>query len=106
LEAHADNGLSLEQAKQNAISNVADLLALGLDEKNAYIYRQSKELRVMNKAFLLSSRVTRATFEAMYGERNMGLYLSVLAQVGDIFLPQHEECSIQRTYLHHLCYSP
>jgi len=91
LEAHADNGLSLEQARENAISNVADLLALGLDEKNSYIYRQSKELRVMNKAFLLSSRVTGATFEAMYGERNMGLYLSVLAQVGDIFLPQHED---------------
>ncbi|MFA5108124.1 MAG: tryptophan--tRNA ligase [Candidatus Micrarchaeia archaeon] len=91
LEAHADNGLSLEQCRQNAISNVADLLALGLDEKNAYIYRQSKESRVMNKAFLLSGRVTRATFEAIYGEKDMGLYMAVLAQIGDIFLPQHED---------------
>ncbi|MFH0927558.1 MAG: tryptophan--tRNA ligase [Candidatus Micrarchaeota archaeon] len=91
LEAHADNGLSLEECRKNAVSNVADLLALGLDEKNAYIYRQSKEQRVMNRAFLLSSRVTRATFEALYGERDMGLYMSVLAQVADIFLPQHED---------------
>ncbi|MCX8195364.1 MAG: tryptophan--tRNA ligase, partial [Candidatus Micrarchaeota archaeon] len=36
LEAYADNGLSLEETYQTAISNVADLLALGLDEKNAY----------------------------------------------------------------------
>lgn len=91
LEAYADNGLSLEKGREIAISNVADLLALGLDEKNAYIYRQSKEQRVMNKAFILASRVTKATFEAMYGQRDMGLYMSVLAQVGDIFLPQHED---------------
>lgn len=91
LEAHADNKISLEEARKNAISNVADLLALGLDEKNAYIYRQSREQRVMNKAFLLSSRVTRATFEAVYGQKPMELYMAVLVQMADIFLPQHED---------------
>ncbi len=91
LEAHADNALTLEQAKEFAISNVADLLALGLDEKNSYIYRQSKEQRVMNTAFVLGSKVTKATFEAIYGERDLGLYMAVMAQMGDIFLPQHED---------------
>jgi tryptophanyl-tRNA synthetase len=91
LEAHADNGLSLEQCRENAVSNIADFLALGLDEKNAYIYRQSKEQRVMNKAHLLSRRVTRATFEALYGEKPISIYMSVLIQIADILLPQHED---------------
>lgn len=91
LEAHADNGMSLEEGRKNAVGNVADLLALGLDAKNAHIYRQSRERRVMNRAYLLSKRVTRATFEAVYGEQPMALYLSVLTQVADILLPQHED---------------
>ncbi|MFH1307079.1 MAG: tryptophan--tRNA ligase [Candidatus Micrarchaeota archaeon] len=99
LEANADNGLLLEEGRKYAVSNIADLLALGLDEKNAYIYRQSKENRVMEKAFLLSNRVTRATFEAIYGKKPMALYLSVLVQIGDIFLPQHEDFGGQKNVL-------
>lgn len=91
LEAHADNGLTMDQCRANAVSNVADFLALGLDEKNAYIYRQSREQRVMNKAHLLSRRVTKATLEALYGEKPISIYMSVLVQVADIMLPQHED---------------
>jgi tryptophanyl-tRNA synthetase len=91
LEAYADNGLSLEESKKNAISNVADLLALGLDAKNAYIYRQSQERRVMAAAHIYGARTTMATLKAIYGERSPALYMSVLLQVGDILLPQHKD---------------
>jgi tryptophanyl-tRNA synthetase len=91
LEANADNGISLEEGRKNAVSNVADLLALGLDAKNAYIYRQSRERRVMNSAYLLARRVTPAMMEAIYGEKPLGIQMAILTQVGDILLPQHED---------------
>ena len=91
LEAFADNGLTLEQSHETAVSNVADLLALGLDEKNAHIYKQSEERRVMNAAFIYSKRATPAMLSAIYGERNYSLYFSALLQVGDILLPQHKD---------------
>ena len=91
LEAYADNGLSLEEGRKVAISNVADLLALGLDPENAYIYEQSEQKSVMNLAYLFARRTTMATLQALYGERNIGLYFSTLTQAGDILLPQMKE---------------
>ena len=91
LEAYADNGLTLEQTHETAISNVADLLAIGLDEKNAYIYKQSREMHVMNSAYLFSKRATPAMLHALYGERDYSLYFAALTQVGDILLPQHAD---------------
>ena len=91
LEAYADNGLTLEQTHETAISNVADLLALGLDEKNAYIYKQSTEKRVMQMAYLFAKRATPAMLKALYGDRNYSLYFAALTQVGDILLPQHKD---------------
>lgn len=91
LEANADNGIPLEESHKIAVSNVADLLALGLDAKNAYIYKQSQEQRVMNSAYLLAKRVTHSTLKAVYGEREMVLYMAALTQVGDILLPQHPD---------------
>lgn len=99
LEAFADNGLSLEQSHETAVSNVADLLALGLDEKNAHIYKQSCERRVMNAAFIYSKRATPAMLSAIYGERNYSLYFSSLVQVGDILLPQHNDFGGQKRVL-------
>lgn len=91
LEAFADNGLTLEQSHETAVSNVADLLALGLDEKNAHVYKQSRERRVMNAAFIYSKRATPAMLSAIYGQRNYALYFSALVQVADILLPQHKD---------------
>ncbi len=91
LESYADNGLSLEETHETAVSNVADMLALGLDEKNAHIYKQSQETRVMNSAYLLSKRATPAMLRAIYGDRNYALYFAALTQVGDIILPQHKD---------------
>ncbi|MCX8174939.1 MAG: tryptophan--tRNA ligase [Candidatus Micrarchaeota archaeon] len=96
LEAYADNGLPLEQTHETAVSNVADLLALGLDEKNAYIYKQSQERRVMQMAYIFSRRATPAMLRAIYGERNYSLYFAALTQVGDILLPQHEDFGGQK----------
>ena len=91
LEAYADNGLTLEQTHDIAVSNLADFLALGLDEKNAYVYKQSQERRVMNMAYVFSRRATPAMLKALYGERNYSLYFAALTQVGDILLPQHKD---------------
>ncbi|MBU1198115.1 tryptophan--tRNA ligase [Candidatus Micrarchaeota archaeon] len=91
LEAYADNGLPLEQSHEIAIDNVADLLALGLHEKNAFIYKQSRNAEVMRLAQLFAKRTTTATLEALYGKQNLGLYFSVLTQAGDILFPMLEE---------------
>ena len=91
LEAYADNGLSLEESRKNAVVNVADLLALGLDPKNAYIYEQSEQKDVMNLAYLFARRTTMATLQALYGDRGIGLYFATLTQSGDILLPQLKE---------------
>lgn len=91
LEGMVDNGLPLEKQHEIAISNVADLLALGLDPKNAYIYKQSKEQRVMNLAYLFSRKVTTNHMKNLYGERQLGLYFAAFTQVGDILMPQLEE---------------
>lgn len=90
-EAYADNRQSLEESFDVAVSHVADVLALGLDPDHAYIYRQSQEKRVLEKAFIFSRDVTYNMMEAIYGDRPFGLYLSALIQVADILLPETEE---------------
>lgn len=90
LEAIADNKLDKKQTEQYAVSNVADLLALGLDEKNAVIYRQSERVEVLKTGFIASTKVTNSMLRAIYGEKEIALYLSALIQIGDILLPQEE----------------
>jgi tryptophanyl-tRNA synthetase len=87
-EAYADNRQSLEESNSMAVSHLADVLALGLDPKRAYVYRQSREMRVLEKAFIYSRDVTYNMMEAIYGDRPFGLYLSALIQVADILLPE------------------
>jgi len=91
VEAYEDNGIPLERSEKIAVGNVADLLALGFDPEDGYIYRQSQEERVKNLAIAFGRAVTLATMKAIYGERHMGLYLSTLIQAGDILLPQLKE---------------
>ncbi len=88
IEAFADNGISLEDGREFAVGNVADLMALGLDMDNAYIYRQSEELRVLRLAYLFGKRVTLNTLKGLYGPRELGLYNSALIQSGDILSPE------------------
>ncbi len=91
LEAMADNRLDEESIKRFSISNLADLMALGLDVEKCYVYRQSQEKTVLTKAFVYSTRVTNSMLEAVYGKKEVCLYLSALVQMADILLPQHEE---------------
>jgi len=91
IEAYEDNKIPFEKSEKIAMNNVADLLALGLDPKRAYIYRQSKESNVKDLAIIFGRAVTLATMKAIYGQRNIGLYLAALIQAGDILLPQLEE---------------
>ncbi len=88
FESYADGRTPLEQAEENAIENVADLLALGLDLENAYVFRQSTEPLVQRFGFLFSSHVTYNMMKAIYGEKPFGMYMSALIQTGDILLPQ------------------
>lgn len=91
VEAYEDNKIPFEKSEKTAVDNVADMLALGLDPKRAYIYRQSKEIRVKDLAIIFGRAATLATMKAIYGERHIGLYLSALIQAGDILLPQLED---------------
>lgn len=88
VEAYADNGLSFNETAKTAIRNVADILALGLDPERAVIYKQSEEMRVMRLSTIFSRGVTNNMLKAIYGERQIGLYLSALIQAGDILMPQ------------------
>ena len=88
LESYADGRLPLEQAEKNAIENIADLIALGLDLDNAYVYRQSQQKDVMQLGYLLSSHATYNMVKAIYGEHRLGVYNAAFIQVADILLPQ------------------
>ena len=91
IEAYEDNNIQFEKSEEIAVDNVADMLALGLNPRRAYIYRQSKETRVRDLGIIFGRAVTLATMKAIYGERHIGLYLSALIQAGDILLPQLED---------------
>ena len=88
VEAYADNGLSFNDTSKIATNNVADILALGLDPERAVVYKQSEEMRVMRMSTIFSRSVTNNMLKAIYGERQIGLYLSALIQAGDILMPQ------------------
>ncbi|RLF10646.1 MAG: tryptophan--tRNA ligase [Thermoprotei archaeon] len=88
VEAYEDNNIPFEESRLIAVDNIADALALGFDPRRGYIYRQSREPRVKDLAYLFGKGVTLATITAIYGERHLGLYMSALIQVADILLPQ------------------
>jgi len=91
VEAYADNGLSFGQTSKIATRNVADILALGLDPDRAVVYLQSEELKVMRLGTVFSKGVTNNMLKAIYGERQIGLYMAALYQAGDILMPQLPE---------------
>lgn len=93
VESYEDNGIPFEKAEEDAIDNLADILASGLNPENAYVYRQSKEPLVKDVAIRVGRLVTMNMLRAIYGEKDFGLYLSALIQVGDIVLPQVMEGS-------------
>ena len=99
VEAYADNGLSFEQTSKTAVRNVADILALGLDPDRAVVYFQSEELKVIRLGIVFSRGVTNNMLKAIYGERQIGLYMAALFQAGDILMPQLPEMGGPRPVL-------
>ncbi|QQG48084.1 MAG: tryptophan--tRNA ligase [archaeon] len=91
VEAYADNGLSFAETSKIAVKNIADILALGLDPERAVVYLQSEEIRVSRLATIFSRGVTNNMLKAIYGERQIGLYMAALVQAGDILMPQLED---------------
>jgi tryptophanyl-tRNA synthetase len=91
IEAYTDNGLSFEETSKTAVRNVADILALGLDPDRAVVYFQSEELKVMRLGTVFSKGVTNNMLRAIYGDRQIGLYMAALFQAGDILMPQLPE---------------
>jgi tryptophanyl-tRNA synthetase len=91
VEAYADNGIPFTESSKTAVKNVADILALGLDPNRAVVYKQSEEMRVMRLSTVFSRGVTNNMLKAIYGERQIGLYMSALIQAGDILMPQLPE---------------
>ncbi|NHJ39487.1 MAG: tryptophan--tRNA ligase [Asgard group archaeon] len=91
MESYLHNGLPLATGHTTAIDNIADILALGLDHENAFIYKQSEEKNVLRLASQFARNVTYNMMKGIYGEQSFGAYQSALIQVGDILLPQLEE---------------
>ena len=90
IESWEDNGIPYKEAEQDAVDNLADILALGLDHSpdKCYVWRQSQEPIVKDVCFKVGRLLTQNMVNAIYGEKPFGLYLAALIQVGDIVLPQ------------------
>jgi len=81
---------TLEKAKEIAVDNIAHLLAFGLTEKD--IKLQSRmPTRYYEFAFELSKKITRNTFEAVYGHIDLGKISAAILQYADILHPQLKE---------------
>jgi tryptophanyl-tRNA synthetase len=74
---------SMNKAKEIAIDNVADLLALGLSNEDIYVQSQMPK-QYYEFAFALAKKITQNNFEAIYGHVDLGKISAVLLQIADI----------------------
>ncbi|MBW2974338.1 tryptophan--tRNA ligase [Candidatus Woesearchaeota archaeon] len=81
---------AMKDAKEIAVSNLAHILALGLEEKDVYT-QSRKEQRYYAFAFEISKKITEKTYQAIYGHTDLGKISAVLLQIADILHPQLEE---------------
>ncbi len=82
---------SLEKAKQIAIDNATDVLALGVDEKDIYV-QSRKEQRYYEFTFELTKKFTFNTLFGIYGEDyNPGKNSANMLQYADIIHQQLKE---------------
>ena len=82
---------SLEKAKEIAVDNVADALALGISEKDIYV-QSRKEQRYYEFAFELAKKFTFSTLYAIYGkDYNPGKHSANMLQYSDILHQQLKE---------------
>ncbi len=88
FESFVDNGMPYDESFENAVDNLADIFAIGLDPEKSVIWLQSKEKLVKDMPFIAGKYVTNNQMRAIYGEHPFALYIAALVQVGDILLPQ------------------
>ncbi|MEM4755603.1 MAG: tryptophan--tRNA ligase [Candidatus Woesearchaeota archaeon] len=89
LEAMATRGISLQEAKERALSfHIPAYLALGLDPKKTIFYFQSENKAVLQLAYQFSQKVTLNEYRAIYGSAEPARIMSALTQAGDILFPQ------------------
>lgn len=70
-------------AKEIAVKNVADIIALGIDPNDIYVQSQ-KEKEYYQFSYEISKKITQNMFEAIYGHVNLGKMSSVFLQISDI----------------------
>ena len=70
-------------AKEIAVRNAADIIALGVNPKDIYV-QSKKEPEYYQLAFEISKKITKNTFGAIYGHVDLGKMSSVLLQISDI----------------------
>ena len=73
----------INYAKNIAVRNVADLIALGLDEKQVYVQSQ-KEKEYYQLSYEISKKITKNMFEGIYGHVDLGKVSAVFLQIADI----------------------
>ena len=92
LEAAAARGVSLEEARKNALEfQIPAYIALGLDPKKTIFYFQSENKDVIKLTYELSKKVTLNEYKAIFGIADPGRILSALTQASDILYPQLKE---------------
>ncbi len=73
----------ITSAKEIAVRNVADIIALGVDSKDIYVQSQ-KEKEYYQFSYEISKKITKNMFEAIYGHVDLGKISAVLLQLADI----------------------
>ncbi len=84
--------LTLDDAKEIAVQNAADALALGLSEKDIYV-QSNRDKKYYCFAFEIGKKITAKTFEAIYGHLDLGKVSANLLQYADIMHGQLPEYS-------------
>lgn len=74
---------SMKVAKEIAVKNTADAIALGVKPEDIYIQSQ-KENEYYEFSYEISKKITRNMFEAIYGHVDLGKVSAVLLQIADI----------------------
>jgi len=74
---------SMKKAKEFAVENLSNALALGLSEKDVYVQSRMPS-RYYEFAFELSKKITANTHEALYGHLDLGKISANLLQYADI----------------------
>jgi len=92
LEAAAARGVSLKEARKNALEfQIPAYIALGLDPKKTVFYFQSENKDVMHLSYEFSKKITLNEYKAIFGMADPGRIISALTQAADILYPQLEE---------------